>query len=727
MKYTLIILLLSTSWLLAQERPPLPGMESIRPLASDPDDTTGFYKLAHAIEANHDKYPTHLEAYYYYHLGQYYSMHEINLRKAVDNLMLTLAYLPNLPDSLKYLEFKTLRSLGIHYGALSKFDSAAWAYEQALNFINSVNTEKYNSKQAMLYIQLSDLAIQGFGNLELSLEYLDRASKFRDISSDTSEIDYHLASGYGRYHFNKANYDLAKSYFLECLKLAELRNPRERRNIKNFSYSFLASINFEVDNYREALKYDLLSLEIEKEENNPANLIASYSNLGEDYLLIGQPDSALYYYSLGLDLAEKIESAERKIEVLGNLHEFYAQQNDMSRAYSTLKERSELLDTLIRHKTQVRYNELLRKYEAEKQEKVLKEQQDQIELLQAQEEAAQLRLMLFITVIVIGLVIAFFIFRSRIKSREMKAKQLEEMSQFKDAVTGMVAHDLKNPLSVILKKQDNDETVKYMAGKMLTLVQNMLDIRKFEQAQLIPDTEAHSLDKIIQDAEDQVRPLLAEKNINIKANLNPCMVNADKELISRVFINLFTNAIKYSPLNGRILITTEKHSDQITVSITDQGKGISKENLNVIFEPYKQVSPLASGNIASTGLGLTFCKLALEAHHSQIRVESSPGKGTTFTFDLQLAGTNTRETAAEVVDQSMALTAKEKSYVAEILPQLQTLKFHNALLLDNIMDEVEKRDLNNLKPIITALSNAAFSDNRQHYDQLLEELKQLSL
>ncbi|NMM49537.1 tetratricopeptide repeat-containing sensor histidine kinase [Marinigracilibium pacificum] len=725
--FLLVLLLFFSGRLSAQEKSKLPDIEEVKLIGVDRPDTSGLHHVVRNLEDNLDHFPVKSAAFYYHQLGKYYSLQSPNYRKAANYFNRSHELVSDLPDSLKNIEYSTLENLGLVYTKLSKFDSSVWAYELALKFIEQINNETYNSKQALLYIHLTELALNGFNNLKLSKEYLDKAKKYRNFALDTTEIDCQLATSYGRYFFNEGNYDLAKEYFQKSLKLAELRNPRERRNLQNISYSYLANINFDIGNYKEALKYDLLSLELEKGENNPANLIASYNNLGEDYLLVGKPDSAFYYYSQGLQLAENLGSAERKIEVLGNLHEFYAGQNDMSSAYNTLKERSFLIDTLTAHKTKIRYNELLRKYEAEKQEKEIKEQQDQIDLLKAQEESARLRLILIISVIVIGLVIAFFIIRNNIKTREMKARQIQEMSQFKDSVTGMLAHDLKNPLSVILKKHDNNETVNYMAGKMLTLVQNMLDVRKLEQAKLVLQKEPYSLETIIDDASNQVKPLLDEKNIHINTDLDSSWVNVDKELIQRVFINLFTNAIKYSPLNSSILVKSESTGNKVAISITDSGNGISEEDINVIFEPYRQVSPLSSGNVASTGLGLTFCKLAMEAHHSNIDVDSNPGNGTTFTFELEKSSVQTQAATKVEVENNNQLTSSERSYASEVLPKLQTLKFHNALFLDDVMDEVDTKDLKNLKPIIKALSNAAFSDNRAHYDKLIEEMKQMTV
>jgi NtrC-family two-component system sensor histidine kinase KinB len=112
---------------------------------------------------------------------------------------------------------------------------------------------------------------------------------------------------------------------------------------------------------------------------------------------------------------------------------------------------------------------------------------------------------------------------------------------------------------------------------------------------------------------------------------------ADRQLVQRVLANLVANAIKHTPPGGRVTLSARRHGDRwLAVSVRDTGIGIPAELHAVIFEKFAQ---LGTANLQrrGTGLGLTFCKMAIEAHGGRIWVESTPGQGATFTFTLPIA------------------------------------------------------------------------------------------
>jgi signal transduction histidine kinase len=112
----------------------------------------------------------------------------------------------------------------------------------------------------------------------------------------------------------------------------------------------------------------------------------------------------------------------------------------------------------------------------------------------------------------------------------------------------------------------------------------------------------------------------------------PLTVTADGGLIRRVLQNLLSNALKYTPDRGNVRIVVTPFESEIRIAVTDTGRGIAPQYHQHIFEKFGQVED--SKNHLGTGLGLTFCKLAVEAHGGRIGVESEVGKGSTFWFAL---------------------------------------------------------------------------------------------
>ena len=114
----------------------------------------------------------------------------------------------------------------------------------------------------------------------------------------------------------------------------------------------------------------------------------------------------------------------------------------------------------------------------------------------------------------------------------------------------------------------------------------------------------------------------------------PVMVDCDADLITRVIANLVGNAIKFTPEGSKVAISMERNGDGAKLCVADTGSGIPREYHEKIFEKFGQVEARQQRKMYSTGLGLTFCKLAVDAHGGKIGVESEVDRGSTFWFTL---------------------------------------------------------------------------------------------
>ncbi|HAN78947.1 MAG TPA: hypothetical protein DCQ31_14875, partial [Bacteroidales bacterium] len=221
-------------------------------------------------------------------------------------------------------------------------------------------------------------------------------------------------------------------------------------------------------------------------------------------------------------------------------------------------------------------------------------------------------------------------------SLTVAVKKLKELDDYKQELSAMIVHDLKNPLNYIINRS-NSQSVSQAGMQMLTMVSNILDVNKFEDAKMVLNFEKQYLNHCLQNAVKQIEYLLAEKNM-VLMNYIGVHTTAliDSELIERVVINLLTNAIKYSAPNTQIDIKSsniiKNNQNYLRIEIIDQGSGIAAEFLPFVFEKFSQSKARKLGLSQSSGLGLTFCKLAIEAHGGQIGVESTYGKGACFWF-----------------------------------------------------------------------------------------------
>ncbi len=128
--------------------------------------------------------------------------------------------------------------------------------------------------------------------------------------------------------------------------------------------------------------------------------------------------------------------------------------------------------------------------------------------------------------------------------------------------------------------------------------------------------------------------LKGNREIVLKLPERPILLVADQGLVSRVIENLLGNSFKFTPADGRITVTVNSNGKHVSFAVENTGEGIPAEYHNKIFEKFWQVESNQRGRKYSTGLGLAFCKLAVEAHGGRIGVNSEPGRGSAFWCEL---------------------------------------------------------------------------------------------
>jgi two-component system sensor histidine kinase/response regulator len=144
--------------------------------------------------------------------------------------------------------------------------------------------------------------------------------------------------------------------------------------------------------------------------------------------------------------------------------------------------------------------------------------------------------------------------------------------------------------------------------------------------------------QVVGESLDELDSLVGARQVAFEHPTPPTVVLADSEIVTRIVQNLLANALRLTPDDGEIRIGIVPGAEQTRVFVTDTGPGISPDFQRKIFDKYAQVERAATGRAYTTGLGLTFCKLAVEAHGGQIGVDSKEGTGSTFWFTLPSGG-----------------------------------------------------------------------------------------
>ncbi len=234
----------------------------------------------------------------------------------------------------------------------------------------------------------------------------------------------------------------------------------------------------------------------------------------------------------------------------------------------------------------------------------------------------------------------FFVFLRDITERK-------KVEQVKDEFIGLVSHELRTPLTVIsgslrtamsdgLSQQDVRELLQNAAegtDSLEAILENMLELSRYQAGRLQLRVEMVSIADTVGTVIEKLKRqgITREFQIDIPGELPP--VEADPVRVERILFNLMENAVKYSPEDGKITVSSRMQDGFVVTSIIDQGSGISQDDQPKIFGLFERLEPsrrLAKG----VGLGLLVCKRLVEAQGGWIKVESEPGKGSTFSFAL---------------------------------------------------------------------------------------------
>ncbi|TET96837.1 MAG: GAF domain-containing protein [Anaerolineales bacterium] len=224
-----------------------------------------------------------------------------------------------------------------------------------------------------------------------------------------------------------------------------------------------------------------------------------------------------------------------------------------------------------------------------------------------------------------------------------------ELAKLRSDLTSMIFHDLRSPLGNIISSLEvlreslvgDDETIQSVLSiasrssrRASRLVESLLDLDRLETDQAVLNKSEASIGALIAEAVEEVHPTAEAKGQLLRMELAPGlpMVLMDVDMVRRVLINLLENAIKFSRGGDLIQISVRQEGDHLQIAVKDSGVGISQRDRERIFEKFTRLG--GQERPKGLGLGLAFCRLAVEAHEGRIWVESEEGKGSTFAFTL---------------------------------------------------------------------------------------------
>ena len=242
--------------------------------------------------------------------------------------------------------------------------------------------------------------------------------------------------------------------------------------------------------------------------------------------------------------------------------------------------------------------------------------------------------------------------QERTKQLASALEEVKQINKMKSEFISAVSHELRTPLTSIKgyasllitgklgavpeAVKERLEKINAHSDNLVKMINNLLDIARIESGRVEMKMEKCNITSIIETVHDLLTPQMREKNLQWKTDIGkeiPELV-LDKHQVERIFINLVGNAIKFTPEKGTIAIRVRHDPQAATIEVSDTGIGVTKEDLDKLFDEFYRVDNAINQNVKGTGLGLSLVKKIVDAHQGKIWVTSELDRGTTFHFTL---------------------------------------------------------------------------------------------
>ncbi len=635
-------------------------------LGKSPKQSVEFSKEI-LILANKNNLPNN-KAIAYYILGKsYYYITEYD--SAIISLKKSLQIYQQLDNKKKIGELYD-KIGSCYYSGIANYTEAMKYYFKSLEL-----SEQENDTIRIAY------SLNNLGNIYFRLNKRDKAlasyMKALEYASKTMDkkINGILLNNIGAEYANKKKYTKALEY---NFKAVDIKKEMGGGVGLAATYISIGSLYKYQNNFEDALKYYNDAKKILE-----TNINSYYSALVMNYMSAVYQEkkeyqTAIKYLNISLTLSEEISANTLSKNSYLALTKIYKELHNFEKAFFYNEKYSSLHDTIFSQESNKALNEMQVKYESAKKEKeneTLKHENDLNELKIEKQKSRALILtiisILLFVLIILTVVLAIFIYNKYRYKQEIngilndKNNQLEltnkklaesennlrELVATKDKFFSIIAHDLRSPLSSLslvtevldqnLNDLDKQKTIYLIssinnaANNLLELVENLLHWARTQTGKITFEPNKINLTNIIKQNISLLGLNAEKKNITIKNNIEKSIFAfADINLITTVIRNLLTNAVKFTDENGIISFSMAETDNYYEIKITDNGLGISNDNLKQLFRIDIDTKQIGNSTEKGTGLGLILCKEFIEKNGGKINVKSELGIGSTFSFTV---------------------------------------------------------------------------------------------
>jgi signal transduction histidine kinase/CheY-like chemotaxis protein len=524
----------------------------------------------------------------------------------------------------------------------------------------------------------------------------------------------------GEVCYKQNDYAGALKNYLYSLKI------REKNKLNDYEiayiYNKIGQLFFIQGKYNEGLKYCFHALQFYEKINARYEMAFSYNLLGNIYEKQGNQVQALMYETKSLATAEKADARDIKKRAYESLARLNAALKNYKAAYDNEVLFKQEYDTIYNKENERKVTGLQMQYEFNKQHDSSRAVQSKLDVIALQEIQKQKAYTgMGVTALILVVALLFFVYRNYTNQRKATAEmaaamwRAEQSEKFKERFLANMSHEIRTPMNAVLGMSTlvldtplNEKQKKYIIGikksseDLLVILNDILDLSKLEAGKMELEKQPFRPRDQVSHTLDIMRFKAEEKSLLFAAKVNedvPAVIIGDSSRLNQILLNLLGNAIKFTS-KGSVNLSVKSGrgpTDKQVIlhfSVKDTGIGMNLEQQKKIFESFVQGDTDTSRKYGGTGLGLSITKTLIELHGGKIQVNSSPGTGSNFSFDLPYSIGN----ESEIV----GLEYKEETNY----PALSGLKL--LIAEDNELNQVVIKDtLENLVPGI----NIALASN----------------
>jgi signal transduction histidine kinase len=410
----------------------------------------------------------------------------------------------------------------------------------------------------------------------------------------------------------------------------------------------LASVFAKEGNTKKSIELQKAALAKAREINNYIRQIQTLTGLATTYANIGNQQQALIYYKEAYRLAEERKSPKEMIDMLGRIAAMHTQNKDYKAALDVRSEQYKVADEYFFKQMAKQIASLQAAYE-------LNQSRSQVEQLSFANRQQRMErkgiISVMIGVVVMLLVVGYFYYRTSRLNRLLNEtnNQLQQSNDVKDKLFSVLGHDLRSPFISLLNMlqimeddgvsaEDKSSMIAQLEVSGRTSLEILTNLLKWGEMQ-IKGVRINPSDFRLKTITDRNILMLADaaqnKGIDIQNHIvaDVCVM-ADPDHFEFVIRNLISNAIKFSYLEGQVIITATQSGNMVEIAVQDNGTGMTQEQAENIFS-ITNVSISGTDNEKGTSLGLMLCREFIELNGGKIWVSTAPAKGSTFHFTLQ--------------------------------------------------------------------------------------------